>query len=268
MLSEKNIKICVLIPHYNDLEGLEKSLSSITNFEPVDVLIVDDGSLQKPDENYLKNKFPQINDIKVILNEKNRGVEHVLNDGLKYIQEKGYAYIARLDCGDICHPERFKIQREILEKNPDVCLVGSWAEFIFPDGKIAFIFKPPIKHEEIKKKMCINNMFVHSSVMFRVEAIDKIGFYPINRKNAEDYAYFFKFVKYCKTANINRVLIKYEINPKGLSLSKRKLQIKSRIKVILDNFYLSPCCFYGLIRNTFLLFVPYKIVEYLKRIFK
>lgn len=269
MLLEKKTDICILIPHYNSLEDLKKSLASISDVEIVDVLIVDDGSEIKPNEKELKNEFSQINNIKVILNEKNRGIESVLNDGLKYILEKDYKYIARLDCGDICYPERFKIQKEFLEKNFQIYLVGSWVEFVDLKGNVVFKFTPPTKHSEIKKKMCINNMFIHPSVMFRVEAVKKIGFYPTNRKNAEDYAYFFKFVKNFKTANIDKFLLKYEVNPQGLSLSKRKLQLKSRIKVILDNFEPSLWCIYGLLRNLIIYFMPYPLIEVLKKgIFK
>jgi glycosyltransferase involved in cell wall biosynthesis len=263
----RKVDICVLIPHYNALRALEKSLASISNFEPVDVVIVDDGSNIKPDEEELKRKFPQINNIKVILNEKNKGIEHALNDGLKYIIDHNYKYIARLDCGDLCHPKRFKLQKEFLEKNPSVYLVGTWVEFVDLQGNILFKYTPPTNHEEIKRKMCINNMFIHPSVMFRSEAVKEIGFYPTNRKNAEDYAYFFQFVNRFKTANINKFLLKYEVNPQGLSLSKRKLQIKNRIRIILDNFKPNFWCLYGLLRNLLVYFFPYSTIEFLKRRF-
>ena len=258
--------ICVLIPHYNNIEGLETSLASISDEEPVDVLIVDDGSYIKPDVEELKRKFSYISDIIVIFNNKNRGIEHVLNDGLKYIKDAGYKYIARLDCGDVCFPERFKIQKEFLEQNPDIYLVGSWVEFVDVRGKSLFVFRPPTVYREIRKKMFINNMFIHPVVMFRTKVIEEVGFYPTNYKNAEDYAYFFRISKRFKVANIDRVLLKCEVNPKGLSLSKRKQQIKSRLRVIHDNFDFSIYAFYGLLRNSILYFSPYFLVELLKRL--
>ena len=42
-----NTLIC-LIPHYNNPDGLAKSLASIGKDEPCDVLVVDDGSVRKP----------------------------------------------------------------------------------------------------------------------------------------------------------------------------------------------------------------------------
>jgi glycosyltransferase involved in cell wall biosynthesis len=264
---QKKSNIAVLIPHYNNIEGLKKSLKSISPIEPVDVIIVDDGSREKPKEEELKKEFKQINNIKVLYLEKNKGIEHALNAGLEFILNKGYKYTARLDCGDVNTPDRFKVQKEFLEKNKDIYLVGSWVKFVDLKGDELFIFKPPTEHEEIKKKMFINNVFIHPSVMFRTEVVKYIGFYPTDRKNAEDYAFFFKIIKKFKSANIPKVLLIYEVNPTGLSLSKRKLQIKSRIRVILDNFDGSIYAWYGLFRNLILYFLPYKFVEFLKKRF-
>ncbi|WP_170144739.1 glycosyltransferase [Hydrogenivirga caldilitoris] len=260
--------ILIIIPHYNNLKGLEKSLASISNIEPVDVLIIDDGSNEenKPDCKELKNKYKNINSLYCLINDKNRGIEYVLNDGLKYALKHDYKYIARLDCGDICCPERFRIQKEFLDKNPEIYLVGSYVEIVDTKGNTLFIYKPPIIHDEIRKKMCINNVFIHPSVMFRKEVIEEVGFYPLNYKYAEDYAFFYKIVKNLKVANINKVLLKYEVNPTGISLSKRKIQLKSRIKVILDFCDFSWIKAYSLIRNSIMFIVPYPIILGIKRI--
>lgn len=262
------VNIAVLIPHYNNIKSLEKSLESVTNIEPVDVVIIDDGSFEKPDSMYFKNKFKQTNNIHIIYFRINRGIEYALNEGLKYIKEKKYKYVARLDCGDICHPERFKIQKEFLEKYPDIFLVGSWVSFIDTNGKELFVIRYPIKHEEIKRKMFINNMFSHPAVMFRIAAIEKVGYYPIKFKHAEDYAYFFKFVKFFKTANIDKILVKVELNPEGISLSKRNQQLKSRIKIILDNweFHYSITATIGILRSSISLLLGRKILENIKQI--
>jgi len=261
-------EIALLIPHFNDIEGLKKTLSSVSDIEPLDLVVVDDGSRIKPNEEELKKEFPQFKNIKVIYLQENRGIEEALNEGLKFILEKDYKYVARCDCRDVNAPERFKIQKKFLEEHPDVCLVGCWAHFVSPSGEKVFSFKPPVHHEDIKKYFFINSPFLHPSVMFRTEVIKKVGFYPKNYEGAEDYAYFFKIAKVCKTANIPDFLIECELNPKGISLSKRRRQILSRLKVLIHNFEPNPYWFYGLIRNTILLFTPYKLVELLKRTVK
>lgn len=263
----KTLSIIVLIPHFNNLEGLYKSLESISNIEPVDLLIIDDGSRdsEKPDQEYLEKTYHNINNIIYLNNDANRGIEYVLNDGLKYAEQNNYTYIARLDCGDICHPDRFMLQKEFLREHDNHYLVGSWVSFVDMNNNEIFQFQPKPTHQEIVKEMPIANQFCHPAIMFKVEAINDIGYYPLDRKAAEDYAYFYQFVQKFKTANIAKVLLDCEINPNGISLKSRKKQIKSRIKIILDNFKHNPNTYYGLIRNIVIYIIPYKFIEFLKR---
>ena len=261
-----NVNIAVLIPHYNNPSALEKSLESISAQEPVDVVIVDDGSQAKPDMGHFRKKFTQIPDLHLIPLETNRGIEHALNAGLAFIVEsKKYRYVARLDQGDLCYPERFRVQKEYLEKNPDVALLGAWASYESMSGKVLFTAQPPCDHETIRKMMFLNNMFIHPSVMVRVAAIEKIGYYDVSFRDAEDYAYFFRFVKNFRTANIGRVLLRYEVNPAGMSLSRRKRQIAARIRVIVRNWEWGLYPAWGLIKNSVLYFLPYALVESLKK---
>jgi hypothetical protein len=113
--------------------------------------------------------------------------------------------------------------------------------------------------------MFLNSQFIHPSVMLRTRAIDTIGYYSVDFPAAEDYAYFFLFVKHYQTANIPQFLIDYEVNPHGISLQKRKRQIASRLKVILRHFDFSFYAFYGVVRNALIYILPYRLIEALKK---
>ncbi|MGV6818666.1 MAG: glycosyltransferase [Thiotrichales bacterium] len=260
------VSTLVVIPHFNDSSGLEISLRSIGKIEPVHVLVVDDGSnsKHKPVAKNLRKKFPWINSLVVQFYSKNRGIAFVLNDGLRYARNHGYAYVARLDCRDTCTPHRFRRQIEFLEKHPDHYLVGSWAAAISEEGNPRFTLKLKADHEDIVKKMPIANQFCHPAVLFRTKAIDKVGYYPTDRLHAEDYAYFFRFVKTFKVANIPEVLVHYELNPTGLSLSNRRHQIHSRIRIILDNFSFDLSHFYSLARNGLIYLLPESLTQSFK----
>jgi len=258
-------KAIVLIPHYNNPKGLERSLASIDPSDCVDVLIVDDGSKQLFDEQILKSSFKANGTIYYIYLETNKGIEYALNTGLEYISQKPfYKYIARLDSDDQCVGRRFTIQQEYLESNPDVKLVGSNAFAVDTEGTFLYNMVRPEGSEEIKNKMYLNSMFIHPSVMFCSDVIANIGYYPINYKAAEDYAFFFKIVKKYKTANLQQSLIKYEVNPGGISLTQRKQQVKSRLRVMKDNFYFGFYPIYGLARSVVLYIMPYSVIKYVK----
>ena len=182
--------LIVLIPHFNNVNGLKTSLMSIQENIEIDILIVDDGSKEKFDKNDIIQCYGGGNVIFKYLN-KNLGIEHALNNGLKEIQELGYKYIARLDCGDKCRPHKFEKQLNYLTTNPDIKLLGTWANVVNEQGEHLHYIKHPTKHSEIERKMYINNMFVHPTVIFETSILDKVGFYPTNYKAAEDYAFFF-----------------------------------------------------------------------------
>jgi len=259
-------QIAVLIPHYNSTEALIKSIKSIDEDIELDLFVIDDGSNKKPkieELTFYKNG-------KIFLDgyDNNKGIEYALNYGLKKIKDLGYPFIARLDCADICASKRFQKQYKFLNNNKDIFMVGSWVKLIDEKGKFLFNLKLPIIHNEIARKSYLNAMFIHPTVFFRTIVLDSVGYYPTNYPAAEDYAYFFKIIRKHKTANIPEYLLNVEVNTHGISSVRRKKQVKSRIQVILDNFYFGFWPVYGLIRNLLLLFMPRKLTTTLKTILK
>ena len=113
--------------------------------------------------------------------------------------------------------------------------------------------------------MYFNSMLIHPAILFSTEILQTIGLYPLNHKSAEDYAFFFSISKKYKMANIEQYLTQIEINENGISLQKRKQQVKSRIRIIKENFYFGYYPIYGLIRNYILLYLPYSFILFLKK---
>ena len=107
-------KVILLIPHYKNMNGLCTSLSSIDKNENLDILIVDDGSNIGFDENKIRTSFFGKGFVFFEYLKENSGIEIALNRGLDFILNKKYTYTARLDCGDICIKDRFKIQESYL----------------------------------------------------------------------------------------------------------------------------------------------------------
>ena len=261
-------KVVVLIPHYNNFEGLVKSISSIGKAENVDVLIIDDGSTTKIDEGIIQDNFKGSGTLFIEYLELNQGIEHALNSGLKIILEKEYEFTARLDCGDICVFNRFKIQETFLKKHTEIVLVGSDVNFTDKKGKVLYRLKTPKHDVDIKKKMYLNAMHIHPTILFRNKILKSIGLYPVDFKAAEDFAFFFKIIQEYKVANINSTLVNCELNPNGISFIQRKIQAKNRIKIILKYFYFGFYPIYGLVRSILLYVLPLRLLIFLKKVFK
>ncbi|GGH37871.1 glycosyl transferase family 2 [Mangrovimonas yunxiaonensis] len=261
-------KIITLIPHYNDPEGLKRSIMSIDDDIEVDVLVIDDGSTIKPNINSIKQVYEN-GEIYLKELESNKGLSLALNEGIKFAQEKGYPFIGRLDCGDYCKKNRFSKQLEYLINNPDVKLLGTWASYIDENNKKLYDLKHPIEYEKIKKRMFLNSMFVHPSVVINTEIFSSIAMYnPKYTRAAQDYDLFFRIVKKYKTTNYPEVLIDYVIDSNSISTKRRKLQVKHRILIILDNFYFGFYPIYGLLRSIVLLFLSRNTSNNLKKLLK
>lgn len=264
-----NITTTVLIPHYNNLTGLIKSVSSIYHPKGIHVLVIDDGSdfFEKPNLELLSKHLNKNVKLTFLALDENRGITKTLNAGLKYIlQNTDYKFIARLDCGDVCVKNRFVLQESFLEKNTDVGLVGSHVTFNSEQGEQLFKIKPPKSHEDLQKLMHWRCNFIHPSVMFTRESVLLAGEYPENYETAEDYAFFFQISRKLKTANIPGVLTKVEFNPNGISGKYRKLQNKTKARVIRDFGDKSPRRSLGVVYNRMLNFAPSSIIFSLKKL--
>ena len=263
---KRNTRIVIVIPHFNFPEGLEASVSTINESFSIDIIVVDDGSKTLPNESKTNQVFN--NDGEIIyeyLNE-NSGIGVALNLGLEKAKALGYEFIARLDCGDYNKPDKFLKQLQYLDKNKDVMLLGTWGNVVDDDGNFIYELKHPTHYEDIKKKMYLNNTFLHPSIMFRTSVLDATGNYPHKyRRASQDYAFIFNVLKEFKVENYPEILIDYVTASNSISTTKRRLQVKNRIRIILDNFYFGFYPIYGLIRNIALLFVSRKFTTTLKK---
>ena len=120
----KYYELCILIPCYKNLQGLKRSMESISYHKgKYLIVVVDDGNEEAIDEERLRqDNVP----VRVVRLPQNKGITTALNTGLQWIIDTiTCSYIARLDCGDVCDPERFYKQIGYLSINTDVSMIGS-----------------------------------------------------------------------------------------------------------------------------------------------
>ncbi|MGD1958787.1 MAG: glycosyltransferase [Fulvivirga sp.] len=264
--STVKIDVVTLIPHFNDIEGLKGAILSTKFSGTLEFVIVDDGSSSKPCIEYLK-KLTSFNCHVIYLSE-NQGIELALNMGLLYILSKiRCKYIARMDCGDVSESSRLDTQIKFLAENQNIKLVGSWVDFIDENGTYLYSLKFPESHSDIVKRLPISVPFMHPSVVFDIEVLSKVKSYPTQYKAAEDYAFFYAVVKNFETANIPEVLIKVRLRQDGISLKNRRIQLKSRLRIILNNWEFNCRYISGVFRVLVLFFLPHAFTEKIKRRF-
>lgn len=260
-------RLILVMAHYNNPKGLEESLASIDEQINIDILVIDDGSKHKPNEELL-NQIYNSGQIYFTYLKQNCGVGVAANRGLEIAISKGYELIGRFDCGDLFMKDKCAKQINYLDKNKEVKLLGTWANVIDDQGDFLHELKPPTDYEVIKKKMYLNSMFLNPSVIFYSEIVNTVGNYPLRyRRASQDYAFFFKVIKHYKAENYPEILMYYVSDPNSISTKKRRLQVLNRIRVIFDNFYFGFYPIYGLIRNMALLLVSRKFTTGIKKRF-
>lgn len=265
------IKTVVLIPHYNNLECLVRTLQSIYHTIGIDVLVVDDGSegLMLPDFETLKKSLNSNVHLELIKLKKNEGITHALNVGLDHVLKMNkHQFVARIDCGDVCVHDRFERQEKFLMKNEEIALVGSWVKWIDSKGKVVFCKKPPINHKDIQRRMSVRCSLIHPSTMFRYSVVEELGKYPEEYEAAEDYAYFYKITNQYKAANIPEFLTTVEYTDDGISSVKRKEQNRSKLKIICAYTPFNFHFIYGMIFNLVLMTLgPNTVLKLKKKVF-
>lgn len=229
----------------------------------MDLVVVDDGSsppLTKP-------SLHETHSVTLLRLPVNLGIEQALNFGLSWILNHGYQYVARLDAGDLALPNRFRAQMEFLDLHEDYALVGGQVNFVDDAGNKLFQEMRPTRDIELRRAMHSRCCFTHSAVMMRVVALADVGFYNPAYKAAEDFELFFRLMEKYKVANLDRKVLDYLVDPYGISLRKRRCQIRSRLRVMIRYWDFGLIESYvGLVKSLLLLVVPVRFVRDAKKL--
>lgn len=253
----------VLIPYYESPDGLKVAVESIDDTTGrIAVVVVDDGSITYPAVDAVGAIHTGL-PIEVLVLPRNSGIEHALNHGLRE-RARYFAYVARLDCGDRVVPGRFEAQLRRLDDESDLHLIGGATQFFGDGGR--YIHRPPQSWKEVRRAMKVNSAFIHPAVTFRSDLVDLLGCYPTNRPAAEDYAYFWSIAERFRSENLAAVVVEAEISRGGISSSRRRRQIRSRMRIMLDHFDWTPLAVWGLARSLILLATPRELTAWIRSV--
>ena len=254
-------RIALLIPVYQDTEGLGKSVSTLPTEIALDIIIVDDGS----DTPLTIPSVPFPHRVFLLRHRRNLGIEYALNTGIEWALKQGYTYLARLDAGDVAWESRFVKQVAFLEEHREYGVVGGQIRVVDNQERELYREVFPEKDSIIRKMMHLRNCFAHPAVMFRTNVFRVVGVYSREFPAAEDYELFFRIMQQYKVANLPDRVLTYRVESNGISLSRRRTQISSRLRVMIRYFDPNlPESYLGIIRSLVSLLFPTRLWLYLK----
>ena len=200
--------VSVILPTHNRAESVAKAIESVwwQSYNNMELIIVNDGSTDTTGK--IISKLSQENSkITIVNNKNNLGIVASLNKG---ISVAGGKYIARLDDDDIwCDDEKIEKQVIFLEKNPEYCLTGGGVIAIDRHGKEIARYLLPEKDEDIRNAILINNVFAHTTVVFRKDTFQKVGGYDGQFIFVEDWDLWLKMGSIGKFYNFQEFFVSY-----------------------------------------------------------
>jgi glycosyltransferase involved in cell wall biosynthesis len=220
-------RVSVIIPVYNCERFLKECINSVLSqsFSDFELIVIDDGSTDSTFSILESYHDPRI---KLFRKFVNQGYVHALNDGLKMAEGE---FIARLDADDYSCSSRFELQVDYLVGHPNCGLVASFVDDFF-GNKIVSDYMNSVR---LKFEFLIKNPFVHSSVMFRKELLNRYYLsYDVDLLYAEDYKFWFDFSKVSEVALLPVVLTKYRKHLSQISQKYNSTQKNTFFKVNLS----------------------------------
>lgn len=177
---------------YNCAPTLVEALDSLyaQTYQDFKIILCDDGSQDNTYE-IAKEYAEKHDNIVLISNGENKGLNHTLNHCLEYADTE---YCARMDGDDISLPTRFEKEINFLDAHPEYAIVS--CPMIYFDENGDFLYGKS-KGEPTINSYVKGNFFCHAPCMIRTEAYENVGGYSVSPKllRVEDYHLWAKMYK-------------------------------------------------------------------------
>lgn len=169
-------QISVIMGIYNCASTLVEALDSLyaQTCQDFKIILCDDGS--SDDTYHVAAKYASMhNNIILIKNEHNMGLNYTLNHCLEYADTE---YVARMDGDDISLPTRFEEELKFLNEHPEYAFVSSPMIYFDENGDF---MKGKVKNDFSGLDYLHGKTYCHAPVMVRKKAYDKVGGYSISK---------------------------------------------------------------------------------------
>ncbi len=232
--------ISIIMPYYKKRQYVKEAINSVLKqtFKNFELLIIYDDE-DKQDIKFIKKIIFKDKRVKLIVNNKNLGAGASRNKGIKLAKGKLIAFI---DCDDIWHTEKLKMQLKFMKVNK-IKISHTYYKVINENKKLINVrkSKKKLNYSELLKSCDIGL----STVILEKKLIDNYFCFP-NLKTKEDYVLWLKLAKKGYVFNVlNQPLSSWRKVKNSLSSSKMQ-KISDGLKVYLNfmNFNIFKSFFY------------------------
>jgi len=213
-------KVTVLMPVYNGDKYLREAIDSILNqtLRDFELLVINDGSTDdscKTIESYGDNR------IRLVSNPGNLGLIATLNRGIGLAEGK---YIARMDCDDICQPDRLARQMDYLDAHPACGVVAAKVIMVSASGQDQGAWNDDVRFtssSEIRQRLPRANCIAHPTVMARKDLFSRYGYDPA-QVGCEDYDLWLRMASDdVRIDKLDLQLLHYRVTPGSVTAQSK-----------------------------------------------
>lgn len=213
-------RVSVLMAVHNEERFLSAAVDSILEqtFTDFELIVIDDASIDRSREIAASYRDPRL---RLLPNAANLGLTRSLNRGLSFCRGE---YIARIDGNDLASPTRLAKQVAFLDTHPDVGILGTQAIAINVRGRRirraswwSAAWERPLGGVAMEWYRAFDTPFVHSSVMFRRELVERLGRYDERYVLAEDAELWSRAGDHTQLANLDEPLIAFRLDPSSMT---------------------------------------------------
>lgn len=217
-MSEPTVSVLMAVRNGGPLLG--ESLRSIAaqNFRDWEMVVVDDASTDETPQllEAWSRRDPRF---RVLRNDRNLGQTTSLNRGLETCRAP---WIARQDADDISFSQRLARQIDYVHAHPDTVLLGTAGILIDARGSRIGLLDVPRDRPGVAWTAPFLNPFLHTSVLFRREAVRQSGGYNESFRIAQDYDLWTRLAAVHPAANLPARLVAYRHAETSLSKTGRE----------------------------------------------
>jgi len=156
------------------------------------------------------------------------GLTRSLNEGVSLARAP---LIARLDADDVAMPERLARQIAFLDAHPEIGLLGTGATEVDAAGREVGRLVPPAADADIRRALIRRNVFVHSSVVMRRQALASAGGYDAAFPVAQDYDLWLRLARLTRLANLPEPLVTRRLLPGRVSATRESDRLRAEARV-------------------------------------
>jgi glycosyltransferase involved in cell wall biosynthesis len=204
-------QLSVVMPVHNALPFLDQSIRSILEqtLKDFEFVIFDDASTDGSTE--LLREWSRRDDrIRLHESKQKLGLAGSSNAVVSKAQAQ---IIARMDADDIAHPDRLRLQWEVIASRPEVAVVGTLCNGIDTSGREV---RPRDRWRLLRRSSLIP--FPHGSVMFRRSVFDQVGGYDQRSDGGEDQDLFLRMAARGSVVTLPDVLYSYRYHANNATL--------------------------------------------------